>query len=211
MSKARSPYPEFEDWFRTLLSDEVTREADLPAPLALDYVGRLFRESGRVLAGHSDAAVASALSRVISPEESSELRAVNDASLPMQRRIGCVEAIGELFAHTFAPRCERRLSHTGEAASPLNTVCFMWWDTAVLHARPDRWPDLDSACLAVMRQCLELPSVACWESALHGLGHWVSDYPEVVRGAIDGFLASRQRHRPALLDYAMRARAGSVM
>jgi hypothetical protein len=46
-----------------------------------------------------------------------------------------------------------------------------------------------------MATVLDLESLACTESALHGLGHWHRAYPERVEGLIDGFLARRRESR----------------
>jgi hypothetical protein len=61
-----------------------------------------------------------------------------------------------------------------------------------------------------MADVLALDSVACQESALHGLGHWQAAYPHVVEATIDRFLAARPRARPELVAYARGARAGCV-
>ena len=70
---------------------------------------------------------------------------------------------------------------------------------------------MDAELLGVMKQVLALDSVACQESALHGLGHWQMDYPECVRNAIDEFLARSKDARSELLAYAERVRTGYIL
>jgi hypothetical protein len=41
-----------------------------------------------------------------------------------------------------------------------------------------------------MEHTLWLNSLACQESALHGLGHWQALYPEQVAGIVDHFCAA---------------------
>ena len=99
------------------------------------------------------------------------------------------------------------------AASPLNAVCYMWWDIMPVYGGPrleDRYA-LHRAALHVMATVLDFESLACAESALHGLGHWHRAYPERVESLIDGFLATHSDARPELLTYARSVRYGCVL
>lgn len=109
----------------------------------------------------------------------------------------------------FQRRCEARLSHlvVGGSQNPLNTTCHMWWDLFPSWGTPRR--DIDDAALAAMISILELDSLACQESALHGLGHWQPAYPDRVGAAIEGLLRS-SRHRDELRAYAAAAQRGCV-
>jgi len=57
---------------------------------------------------------------------------------------------------------------------PLNYVCYMWWDEfpSIASAGDSDLPMLHDAALRTMERILLLSSLACQESALHGLGHW---------------------------------------
>ncbi|SPP97647.1 protein of unknown function [Bradyrhizobium vignae] len=48
-------------------------------------------------------------------------------------------------------------------------------------------PTLHDCALQTMDRILQLKSIACQESALHGLGHWHRDYREKVSHIIDRF------------------------
>ena len=87
----------------------------------------------------------------------------------------------------------------------------MWWDISfrLEDEEPER-RKLDPEILRVMGRILELESLACKESALHGLGHWQEDYPSEVREIIDRFLSRSEGERPGLLEYAAQAREGNV-
>ena len=61
-----------------------------------------------------------------------------------------------------------------------------------------------------MEFALGLESVACRESALHGLGHWSGDYPDFVHGLFDRFIETNPGERPDLITYAKNAREGSI-
>jgi hypothetical protein len=102
------------------------------------------------------------------------------------------------------------LSHLDEPGrSPLNTVCYIM----PVYGGPcseDRYA-LHRAALDVMATVLDFRSLACAESALHGLGHWHRAYPERVEGLIEGFLATHSDAGPELLTYARSSRCGCVL
>jgi hypothetical protein len=61
-----------------------------------------------------------------------------------------------------------------------------------------------------MTETLNIESIACQESALHGLGHWQAAYPAEVELIIDRFLSSHRELRPETVIYAKIARCGCV-
>jgi len=72
-------------------------------------------------------------------------------------------------------------------------------------------PEIHQATLSVMSEVLDLPSETCQFSALHGLGHWHAHHPEQVEQIVDAFLTRHKDLRPHLIEYAGRARLGSVL
>jgi hypothetical protein len=89
----------------------------------------------------------------------------------------------------------------------------MWWDIFPVGG-PAGDPDggaMDQAILSVMEGMLDLPSPACRESALHGLGHWHTRHSDQVGAIIDGFLSQHTGLRPELAAYARAARTGCVL
>ena len=72
-------------------------------------------------------------------------------------------------------------------------------------------PEIHQATLSVMSEVLDLPSELCQFSALHGLGHWHAHHPEQVEQIVDAFLTRQKDLRPHLIEYASRARLGSVL
>jgi hypothetical protein len=62
-----------------------------------------------------------------------------------------------------------------------------------------------------MESVLLLGSLACQESALHGLGHWQRGHESEVIRIIDGFLAATVRLDPRIVTYAESARCGCVL
>lgn len=198
-------------------SDEGDWEApDLEMPQIAAYLTRLFAESGTVLLPYSDAQVGQGLQVLINNCLSDDIFSLREPEVPLEDRLRGIRAMEDLFRDCFASRCSPHLSHLDEPdASPLNGICYMWWDilaiTAEAHFRPER-PDsiaVDQACLSVLQKTLETNSVACQESALHGLSHWSYYYPE-IESVVDAFLARHPNLRPELRSYAKSARHGRV-
>jgi hypothetical protein len=66
----------------------------------------------------------------------------------------------------------------------------MWWDIIPIYGQPDvpERSELDQEILGMLESTLQLDSIACRESALHGLGRWPHYYPVQVGKIIDAFL-----------------------
>ncbi|SFH98971.1 hypothetical protein SAMN04487925_1011427 [Bradyrhizobium sp. cf659] len=72
-------------------------------------------------------------------------------------------------------------------------------------------PTLHDYALRAMERILQLNSIACRESALHGLGHWQRDYSEKVTQIIDRLCEAHSKADLRLLAYAQSARCGCVL
>jgi hypothetical protein len=119
-----------------------------------------------------------------------------------------------LFRELLAPRCSPNLSHCDwHRAAPLNSICYMWWDIMPVYGGPklDDQRALQNAALDTMGVILRLESIACQESALHGLGHWHAVFPEQTKALIDRFLQARPEIPSKLRLYAQSARYGCVL
>ena len=89
----------------------------------------------------------------------------------------------------------------------------MWWDSFPsigLDGDPNLG-QLQQTALAAMADILRLDSIACRESALHGLGHWQLQRHGDVEPIIDAFLAANPAIRPELAAYARAARSGCIL
>jgi len=212
----------FDEWVRHMFDHPVSVPAwhwDTEADLAeleprrvITYTTELFVRAPELLAPYTDGQANQGLWYLIS-ETSSPLYALTDVAIPVEQRVRCIQVITSLFEQYFAPRCTPHLSHCEVGAGPLNPVCYMWWDIFPLCGQPNDVArhEIDAACLSVMGSTLELSSVACQESALHGLGHWGLCYKGRCQRIISRFM---QRHRdlhPGLLEYAARARETNVL
>ena len=70
---------------------------------------------------------------------------------------------------------------------------------------------LSDTALTTMEHILGLGSLACQESALHGLGHRQHQQASEVARIIDAFVLSQTELDPRLLAYANAARRGCVL
>jgi hypothetical protein len=214
----------FEGWVAHVFDHDVRDPAwyfdldapfwDAPAPLTIAYITRLFTDPEPWLARFDDATLNQGFWYLVSNGGSNHMFALTDPSAPLADRIACVRSFTALFEKLMMVRCGAELGHNRKTVgNPLNVACYMWWDIIPFFAAPDNpaQRELDAAALGVMAEILALDSVACRESALHGLGHWCSRYPERVHAIIDAALASAREWPNDLLTYARSARGGCVL
>jgi hypothetical protein len=216
----------FQDWLEHAFSHEVRPHGNAwyfddgapwwnPEPhVAVRYLTDLFAEPEKALEWFSDAQIAQGLTYLVNTTASGDSGWLYCRSVPTEVRRRCVKATLNLFTTIFAPRCAPVLGHIDEpGGKALNTVCYMWWDVfpcVALADDPDR-EGLNLASLDVMEQMLQLDSLVCQESALHGLGHSQRTYPAAATAIIDRFLADGRPKRSELVVYANSARCGCVL
>ena len=212
----------FADWLRKVFDhpvqdpewywDENTDTSE-PAPEAtVAFLTRLFEDPEPVLAPYTDAQINQGLWYLASHSCSNHACRLVLPDVPWPQRRRGIRSVATLFEKLFARRCTDHLLHLDEAgANPLNSVCYIWWDTFAACGRPVDADQADVAAelIAVMVKTLALDSLACQESALHGLGHWQLHHSEAVRPAIEEFL-EREDVRPELRTYAEHAWHGYV-
>lgn len=191
-------------------------EADFwngPPAVTVEYLTRLFRDADTILEWYADAQIDQGFWYMFSG--CTLFNDLLDGHVAEDARLACVESIFALYEKLFAPRCAAELGHSmrsGDRPHPLNTTCYMFWDLFPTWGSPDEagMRAFDAACLDVMKRTLALDSVACRESALHGLGHWCGQYPVDVESIVGEFLEQCPDLDPVLRDYALAARSGCV-
>ena len=214
----------YDDWVKHVFDHEVRKPEwywDLDRPdwrassqLTVEYLSTLFGHPLPSLAPYSDAQLNQGFWYLISSPCSNHMFAVTDEDVPLDLRINCVRSIRQVFEQLFSGLCSEHLLHLDEkGAAPLNLVCFMWWDLVPLLLEPDDSSKaaISRAALEVMDDTLKIDSIACQESALHGLGHWQLFYPDEVAEIVDRFLKENPDLRPELKEYALNAREGHVL
>ncbi len=180
----------------------------------VQFLTQAFENAAVVLQPYSDAQLKQGLWFLVDSSCSNHMFALLDASVPWPARQRCIQSIYKLYEGCFAQRCTPHLSHLDEpGASPLNLVCYMWWDIIPIYGKPNDpvWSEFDQEILGVMESTLQLDSIACHESALHGLGHWQHKYSERVGEIIDAFLMKHRELRKELEMYAANAYVGYVL
>lgn len=216
----------FDDWLEHSFGREVRFQQapwyldaehdwwDPPPDEAVSYLTRLFEDPEPALLGFADSQIAQGLTYLVNTNAGGDNQWLCSPDVSVDDRVRCVASIAALFAKLFEPRCAPRLSHLSEAdPTALNGVCYMWWDAFPSLALPEdpALPTLHARALHTMERILQLKSIACQESALHGLGHWQRDYSEKVIHIVDGFCESHSAADPRLSAYAQSARCGCVL
>jgi len=216
----------FDDWIKYVFDHPVHPQKqawyfDLDAPMwdeqaapqrTINYITQLFENAAEVCAPYSDEQLNQGFWFLLSNGASNHMFTLKDDRVPIPDRENCIHAMVAVFEQLFAVRCSPHLSHTLRAydpdVNPLNGVCYMWWDIIPIGASSTHnW--LNSTCLDVMEHTLQLKSIACQESALHGLGHWGSADRKRVEGIIDHFLAKHPK--TPLYDYAQATSSGCIL
>jgi hypothetical protein len=186
--------------------------------LTLQYVTCLFENIHSATHAYSDAQIAHGLWFLASTACSSHLLCLFDGRVAWAQRERGFNALYLLFARLFAKRCTPHLSHldrteTPPHVNPLNLICYMWWDLDWIYPAKEDAARQQASLLAlnIMQQSLALPSPACQESALHGLGHWHYVFPKEVETIIAAFLKRETMLSAELKAYALSARGGCVL
>ena len=155
-------------------------------------------------------------------------------------RVACIHAMSSFFRNFILTVTPGHFDPKAPTIGVTGTA-YMWWDIspmrfymrshlpepAELLSMRERFkqlgidlskvleleiePEIHQATLSVMSEVLDLPSELCQFSALHGLGHWHAHHPEQVEQIVDAFLTRQKDLRPHLIEYASRARLGSVL
>jgi hypothetical protein len=212
----------FERWIVSVFDHPVgdskwywsAETAEIAPDRAVAHLTRLFRSAGTVLKPFSNPQIGQGLWYLACGACSNYMWPLVQDGLPWETRRTCICSMQHLFEQVFQPRCSHHLSHLDEPeADPLNEVCYMWWDLFPTWGSPEDQSSRlrDTAALEVISGVLRLGSVACQESALHGLGHWFPQYPEYVKGVIRGFLQQKTLLRGELREYARKACRGGVL
>ncbi len=214
--------PPLGDWLESVFEHPVTKPSwwwneNAKLPLSPDKASRealdlltTLCESPAVLAAYTDEQVAQGLWFLFDTSCSEYTTLLRNQDLPWAARQRCLNAILTLYGDLFAVRCAPVMGHP--FSKPLNGMCYMLWDLSeALEPHPEGpEPEVDEACLAILSQTLLISHIACQDSALHGLGHWASAYPERVASTIDEFLRDNPAAPSELREFALRAREAKV-
>lgn len=213
-------HPRYQEWLAHVFDHPVEKEAwhwgseasfegDEAAVAVL--LEETFTRSGSDLLHFTDAQVNQGLYYLARPSEGGFLDALSSGAVPLDLRLRGIRSIETLYRDCFAGRCTEALTHLDEKASPLNAICYMFWDLNRLSYQeglPDR-EAIGGAIFEVLESILAIPHLACQEAALHGLGHLSQGDPEQVGAIVDRFLKTEIGNED-LRAYAKEAREGLV-
>lgn len=233
-----NPTPTFDEWVRIIFDDpasmpewfrddEPTWNESANAATALAYMTRLFRDPWPLLKQFAPDRIGRGLYYLASNGQSNYGVVFLHPSVPLAARTDGLLAIADLYAKLFSRVCSWKLTTTSDQGpwSEAQNICYMWWDVFPMFARTrhaeasvqaevrNHWEEhlaIEAACLRTMELTLQVDHPACQEGALHGLGHWTLDYPEVTQPIIDRFLASDRPIIDAIRRYATQARSGYI-
>jgi len=181
--------------------------------IAAHFLNQLFESPALYLDQYSDGQLNQGLQLIIDPGISSHFFALLDDRVPADKRIRGMRATYNIFSSIFAHRCTAHLGHRNEMGdSPLNTLCYMWWDICPFNGGRKEVGALpvSEAAKTAMEKTLYIDHDACRESALHGLGHLALYQERECSDIIDRFLNTASGLRPQLAEYAKCARKGCV-
>jgi hypothetical protein len=208
-----------DKWWRGMPDDdEYGRLLDRPPQRALRFVTTLFESPLAYLSSYSDAQIDQGLNFIVFRACSNHFEGLMDRDINLGLRTRCIRSLENLSRELFAPRCS---DNVRIYTNPLNHMCDMLWDLIVHDANtaelnPDgtfrivRYSEIDKEILETLARILAIPSIACQQSALHGLGHLVR-YANLGANVIQHYLDDHANLRDDLRKYAQKAQVGSVL
>jgi hypothetical protein len=205
---------DFEIWRAFILDQSDVHDVDQLDKHAVNgFATRFNREIASIVEAFGEEATAEAIWHLYSDSGSGQVYwCVLDKSLgPL--RVEFIHSIKTLYTDCFLPRCSRFYSHIDqgpEPARPLNGVCYMLWDLSVEGPALNGDMEMLDASLDMLKFALALPSTACQESALHGLGHLAYRHKDHTVPIVEEYL-KRDDLSTELRDYAQAARVGYVL
>jgi hypothetical protein len=136
---------------------------------------------------------------------------MKSSEVPLLKRLEAIENIFFLYSDCFAKRCAETLGYLSEEGTPLNSGCYMFWDSSYLTLYDDdpAGRQMQDTALNVLEKILAIDHRACREGALHGLSEFAFSCPEKMHKIVDDFLGETKLDNK-LLAYARNAREGNV-
>ncbi len=185
---------------------------ELPSAIMLNYLTETFNNAEVVFSRFTKLQVAHGLWAIVG---NGTMLAIRDPEIPLSNAVQTIDSMVLLFEKYFSKHCTANyhFQQGKTITEPLDIVCYMWWDVLPMHGLIEHdplvqsSPFLDQALLSAMLKILEIDSIACQVSALHGLEQWMLYYPELIETSIIEYIESDRacalfKLSPDLLDYA---------
>jgi hypothetical protein len=198
-----------EWWWHLPDEDEGGVWLDRPPERALAFATQLFENPLAYLSPYSDAQINQGINFIVYRACSKHFEGLVNPRVDLSLRAKCIHSLENLSREVFAPRCSDEVIH---GTKPLDNMCYMLWDLIVVDAETTksvRDPEIDREILDTLARVLAMRSIACQQSALHGLGHLVR-HAALGPNVVQQYLDDHPDLRSDLREYAHRALAGTV-
>jgi hypothetical protein len=222
--------PTFDQWVKSIFDRPTVEEAwhasyhdngrwlEQSPAVGLEFVAKLFENPLDYLSGYSDAQINQGIHIIVCTASSDHFCCLVEGDVDLSLRRRCIRSLEDLSREVLAPRCS---NNVWIYTKPTNEICDLLWDivvreTETAERNPDltyrgvRDPEIDEEILDTLARILAMPSIACQQSALHGLGHLV-DYAGLGSNVIQQYLDEHPDLRSDLREYALNALVGRVM
>lgn len=176
---------------------------DFTAAESVAFMTRLFENPAAHLSGFSRLQIAEGLEYLVRPAGSEMPFALLEPKVPLNERLTCCARVENIFKQIFAVDCKSALVHTSETDDEMNICCFLWWEyfPTFFHLRTSDGDALQAEREKVMCRILEIDSLACRESVIHGSGHLLEDKRRVAETMLNECVMNTALE-PKLREYA---------
>ena len=167
-----------------------------------------FARCAKDLVGFDDSRLASGMQILFDQGEDDWIMALQDTSVPLDRRVDALRALPILYRHCFAPRLPDNAPHNDK----LKHLVFMLWEFSPLVWWEEHvdWLRMYEELTILLAEVLEIDNRACRMSALHGLGHLVRPAGPGVSKCINRFLEAHPELDQEVREYARVAATGRL-
>lgn len=174
--------------------------SDLAPHEILAFLTRALSNPNESFGRFDDDSIAQGLLFIVHHSYTNWAAVLLDEDLPLPDRERGIDGIVTFFRRFVAERSTPSKNLAG--------IIYMWWDLFPSWGSDDA--ATDRALLRAMAQILEVESLRCQDSALHGLNHWQTNYPIEVSAIIDAYLARNPSLDSELVGLAHAAKAGTI-
>lgn len=211
----------YDSWIKSLFDRDEQRgdwrfeigeePIDVPEALLCSFIIKLNSELPELLSRYTDWQIAMGIDYIYNPSCSNMAFTIRDGDLQLETRLETIRSIKNLYRDCFETRCLPILGYLSEQGNELNGLCYMLWDITPIKTcknHKDGAAILDTVA-EVLSYALTMKNIACLESALHGLGHIVYNFPK-ASDIIQSFISKSANIDPRILRYAEAAKTGCI-
>lgn len=176
---------------------------DFSAAESVAFMSCLFENPAVHLSDISRSQVAAGLECLIQVTGSEMPLALLEPEVPINERLICCARVENIFKQIFAVHCKSALVHTSGTNDEMNISCFLWWEhfPTFFHLGTNDGDALQAEREKVMCRILEIDSLACRESVIHGFGHLLEDRRHVAETVLSECVMNTALE-PELREYA---------